>query len=217
MSVADAMLKGLAEIGIEDEKRQRKLEQEASLGLKDDGSNIATVFGYPYGFEATGDRILIAVDIFKSDYDCKECNGTGDIVGMCYCENTDRPGFAYSSVSESEPSFNIKCKQCKGDYQNYRSKEPCPACNGKGALLFLGKEDKILPTTGIIMSKGNGVAEPKYTIGVRVVFGKFSGTAIPTKATGVMFKFLREHEILGIIHNGEPVGSFNFVTPEGGE
>ena len=82
---------------------------------------------------------------------------------MCYCENTDRPGFAYSSVSESEPSFNIKCKQCKGDYQNYRSKEPCPACNGKGALLFLGKEDKILPTTGIIMSKGNGVAEPKYT------------------------------------------------------
>ena len=37
---------------------------------------------------------------------------------------------------------------------------------------------------------------------------------IPTKEPGIAFKFLREHEILGFIYNGEELGAFDFVVPE---
>lgn len=209
MSLEDAVQNGMQQ-----ELDEKKMQKEAALSLKIDDSNRASIYGYPYEFEATSDRVLIAVDIFKSDYDCKTCSGIGEVEGRCACENTSRPGYAYLAGLETEPLYNIKCKQCKGDFESYRTKEKCPDCNGKGALIFLGKADKILPTTGIIVSKGEAVKESRYSLGARVVFGKFSGTAIPTKAVGVMFKFLREHEILGIIYHGETLGTFNFIVPE---
>lgn len=197
-------------------QEKERLTNLGSVMVIDDDKNFATIPGFPYEFEAFGDKVLIAVDVFKSGYECKDCNGTGRIKEDCTCVKRGRPGFKYNAVAESEPAFNIKCPECQGDYESKHKDETCAVCKGNGALIIVPEASKDMCTTGVIVSVGDSLAQyPRLKNGVRVVFGRFSGTGLPTKAVGIMFKFLRVHEILGFIHKGEPLGSFDFVLPEG--
>lgn len=182
----------------------------------DDGSNEASIPGFPYRFKAQGDKILVAVDIFKSGYECKTCKGDGKISSHCPCEDSRRPGFKYAmddpKTVYTEAQSMAKCPECKGNYEQARKSIECPDCQGKCALLYLADESKSLPTTGVVVSKGAEVKWEDIKLNSRVLFGAYSGTMIPTRAPGVVFKVLREHEILLTISGGEDMAAFDFVT-----
>jgi co-chaperonin GroES (HSP10) len=180
----------------------------------DDGTNEAGIPGFPYKFRAQGDKILVSVDIYKSGYECKDCKGTGRIMSQCVCESTDRPGYKYDSMGVAiEPTRRdqTKCPVCKGDYLNLRINAVCSLCKGTGASLVIPDSAKSLPTTGVIVSVGSLVTNPELKNNTRVLFGAYTGVMIPTKAPGVVFKVLRDIEVLCIIKGGEDLAAFDFV------
>lgn len=205
------------------ERHQLKAVTTAGTIVVDDGTNEAKIPGFPYIFLAKGDNILVAVDIFKTGYECKTCHGTAKIKQACVCDTTDNPGFKYNldqlkevldtlgeTVAASRSA--MKCPECEGDYLSKRKEIPCPDCKGRGALLHTPDTSKTLPTTGVIVSLGSEVNPALgYKNGQRVLFGAYVGVMIPTKAPGVVFKVLRSLEILCEIKGGEDMANFDFV------
>jgi len=190
----------------------------------EDGSNKASIPGYPYAFLAHWDKVLVSVDIFKSGYECRECKGVGRIKSHCSCEDTDRPGYKYtkSQLAEFSSAFGsevsagraeIVCSNCAGFYHNHRIDITCPECKGKKSLLEIPDTSKVLPTTGVIVSRGEDVRSC-FKLGDRVLFGAYTGIMIPTKAPGICFKVLRDIELLCTIEGGEDMAAFDFVLPE---
>ena len=183
----------------------------AGVYVTDDETNEARIPGFPYIFKAQYDKILVAVDVFKSGYECKTCKGAKELEIRCPCEITTRPGFAYAEP-ENEVQALKKCKDCGGDYESARKSIPCPDCGGKGALIYLADESKNLPTTGVVVSMGSLVKNPDIQLNSRVLFGPYTGTMIPTRAPGVVFKVMRSEEVLCTIRGGEEMASFDFVS-----
>lgn len=88
----------LAEAAVEvfnrvDAENQLKSAQEIIL----DDSNEVAFPGYPYTFEALHEKILVAIDIFKSGYECKECKGKGKV-----------------EVKQGRDAAFIDCAACQG-------------------------------------------------------------------------------------------------------
>jgi co-chaperonin GroES (HSP10) len=186
--------------------------------IADDGSNECVIPGFPYRFKAQGDKLLVSVDVFKSGYECKTCKGAGTIKLSCLCEGTDRPGYKYSSSmleGLDDVMFDVRskmnCPSCGGDYLGARKDFTCTECNGKGALIWIPDQSKLLPTTGVIVSVGSEVTNAALKNHTRVLFGAYSGTMIPTKAPGVVFKVIRDIEVLLVIEGGEDLAAFDFV------
>jgi hypothetical protein len=81
----------------------RAMEEEAlkessrPTELKLDSSNKVAFPGFPYTFEAVNEQILISIDIFKSGYECKTCNGKRKI-----------------EVKQGREAAEIKCPDCNG-------------------------------------------------------------------------------------------------------
>jgi co-chaperonin GroES (HSP10) len=72
--------KSLAEGAIEIMQREEKVQKALALTeMILDGSNEVSFPGYPYFFEALGEKIIISVDVYKSGYECKDCGGKGSI------------------------------------------------------------------------------------------------------------------------------------------
>lgn len=200
------------------EREGIKATKMQGVEIADDGTNSCVIPGFPYRFIAQGDKLLVSVDVFKSGYECKTCKGEGRIKSHCPCEDTGRPGFKYSKAmleyapgSEFSAKIDIKCPECQGDFESKRVDIECPECNGKGALIWIPDQSKLLPTTGVIVSVGSEVQNPELKNHVRVLFGAYSGTMIPTKAAGVVFKVIRDIEVLLIIEGGEDLAAFDFV------
>lgn len=205
-------------------ERQLYATQTANTVVVQDGSNKVSIPGFPYIFSAKWDNILVSVDIYKSGYECKECKGVGRIKSHCSCEDTDRPGFRYTNsqleefqntlgVIVTDTRAHILCPSCSGDYITHRVDAPCAACGGKGALIYIPDQSKVLPTTGVIVSVGSS-ANPEFKCGMRVLFGAYTGVMIPTKAPGIAFKVIRDIQILCEIEGGEDMAAFDFVIPD---
>jgi co-chaperonin GroES (HSP10) len=204
-------------------ERSTKMVNTKNTIVLDDGSNEVTIPGFPYRFEAKGENVLVSVDIFKSGLECRTCKGMMRLKKECECESTDRPGFKYSKTqvadfandlgdSAAEGRMNMICPLCEGHFEEIRMDIECPDCKGKGTLLHIPETSKSLPTTGVIVSLGNKV-DPSYNYkrGQRVLFGQYTGVMIPTKAPGVVFKVLRQLEVLCEIKGGEDLANFDFV------
>jgi co-chaperonin GroES (HSP10) len=204
-------------------ERQLYATQTANTVVVQDGSNKVSIPGFPYIFSAKWDNILVSVDIYKSGYECKECKGSGSIKQHCSCENHDRPGYKYSNQVLDDLGFSdsnlalarkeIKCPECNGNYISHRVDAPCAACGGKGALIYIPDQSKVLPTTGVIVSVGSS-ANPEFKCGMRVLFGAYTGVMVPTKAPGIAFKVIRDIQILCEIEGGEDMAAFDFVVPD---
>src|SRR6266567_4619718 len=188
------------EAGKELVERQVLATQTKNTIVINDGSNEVSIPGFPYIFIAKGDKILVSVDVFKSGYECKECLGKGRIQDNCICESSDRPGFKYDSQGlaiEPERRKEMFCAFCGGDYLSKRIDKVCPSCEGKGALIYIPDQSKVLPTTGVVVSLGEKVDK---ALGIklhdRVLFSAYVGQMVPTRAPGVVFKIIRDIEIL---------------------
>ena len=200
------------ESGKELVERVHLATQTQNTIIVDDGTNEVVIPGYPYRFEARGDKVLVSVDIFKSGYECKTCKGTGKVKVHCACEDTKRPGFKYAEP-ESPAQELSKCSNCEGNFESKREDIVCPSCEGKTGLLIIPDAGKLLPTTGVIVSMGD-LVNPALGLKMhdRVLFGAYVGQMIPTKAPGVVFKAIRDIEIICTIKGGEDMASFDFVV-----
>lgn len=180
----------------------------------DDGTNEAGIPGFPYRFKAQGDKILVSVDIFKSGFECKECRGKGVIESDCICYLNGHEGKQYHSDNTeiTEVQRLMRCKMCGGDWESKHIRKECSACKGSGALLHIPDSGKVVPTTGVIVSVGSMVTNPELKNNTRVLFGAYTGVMIPTRAPGIVFKVLRDIEVLCIIKGGEDAAAFDFVN-----
>ena len=150
----------------------------------DPTSNKVQVPGHPYIMEATGDKILIAVDKYLSGYECKTCRGRTVLV--------EKVGF--------EPGVGQITKEVQ-----------CPDCKGKGHTLFIPETAKTLPTTGVVVSVGSEVKQKNIKPGVRILAGPYVGTMIPIKGGALNFKCMREHEVQLTIEGGDDLDAFDFI------
>lgn len=161
--------------------------------------------------------------------DCEEHDRPGFKYSKAMLEN--------APADLGEARSQILCPSCSGNFMEKRKEITCPDCNGKGALLHFADQAKLLPTTGVIVSLGEtviwkreiklflkkilprfihkhftGLGNDSLYIHNRVLFGAYSGTMIPTRAPGVVFKVIRDIEVLLIIEGGEELAAFDFIT-----
>ena len=214
----------LLDSGKEMVEREVIATQTKNIIVINDGSNEVTIPGYPYIFVSKGDRILVSVDVFKSGYECKECKGLGRIKDSCICEAGSRPGFKYDKeqlrgISDTlgadiaDSRGQMPCSVCGGDFLSKRVDKECEACKGKGALIWIPDQSKLLPTTGVIVSMGPKVdKELGLKLHDRILFGAYVGQMVPTRAPGVVFKIIRDIEVLCQIKGGDELAAFDFVT-----
>jgi len=206
------------------ERIEKENERKSTTEIVLDSSNKVQFPGFPYSFEALGEKILVSIDIFKSGYECKECKGKRTIKYLCPCEANDHAGLKYSeedlktitaTIGEDVALArqNLVCPECNGNYAEKRSEVMCPECKGMGALLVIPDISKNLPTTGIVVSIGKDCKNLDYKIGDRILFGPYAGSMIPTKA-GLMFKILDASQAWAKIEGGEELSAFEFILHE---
>jgi co-chaperonin GroES (HSP10) len=207
-----------------------------------DKSNKVSFPGFPYKFEALGEKIIVSIDIFKSGYECKECGGKGKITVKCHCELGEHSGLKYSAeelmtisnslgIEVAKAREALVCPECNGDYVSMRKQGPCPACKGIGHIVIIPETSKNLPTTGVVVSMGASCLTDTYDksryirdamgairplgfdIGDRILFGPYAGSMIPTRA-GLMFKVIDAVQAWCKIEGGEDLAAFDFIMRE---
>jgi hypothetical protein len=152
-----------------------------------DDSNVVQFPGFPYTFQAVGERVLVSVDIPLTGYECKVCKG--------------------------KKKIEIKGEFVVGEGRKTTFEE-CPECHGIGGLIVLPSESKRLPTHGVVLSMGaKAQAEAEFKVGDRVLFGEHTGTMIPT-AAGLMFKYFDYYGVALKIGGAADLAAFDFILTE---
>lgn len=99
--------------------------------------------------EASGNRLLVLEDEFRSGMECPACVGKRKIkspeLEELVCENCEGTG-------KSVISKEARCSRCKGTGRTI-----CEKCNGKGGLLVVAEQSERRPTTGQILSVGDEI------------------------------------------------------------
>jgi hypothetical protein len=204
---------------------QRADEEKAKVSAQEiilDNSNKVSFPGYPYLFEALHEKILVSIDIFKSGYECRVCEGKKRLLVQCECVTSGHPGFRYGrdELKEIETSLGkdiadarekMWCPSCGGNPKSKEHNDICEACKGRGCLLELPDNSKNLPTTGVVVSIGSVAREKSgYKVGDRILFGPYAGTMIPTKV-GLMFKVMDWYQAWCRIEGGNELAAFDFI------
>jgi co-chaperonin GroES (HSP10) len=203
---------------------EKENQAKASIEVILDNSNKVAFPGFPYKFEALGEKILVSIDIFKSGYECKICKGKKVIKYFCPCELNGHKGLKYSDDDLKTVAAtlgedialarqNLVCPECNGEYELKREEKNCEDCKGLGTLLHIPDISKNLPTTGIVVSIGSACKGLSYKIGDRILFGPYAGSMIPTKA-GLMFKIIDATQAWARIEGGEDLSAFEFIIQE---
>jgi co-chaperonin GroES (HSP10) len=99
--------------------------------------------------EASGNRILVLEDEFRSGMECPACVGKRKIkspeLEELVCENCEGSG-------RSMISKEARCSRCKGTGRTI-----CEKCKGKGGVLIVAEQSERRPTTGQILSIGSEI------------------------------------------------------------
>ncbi len=133
------------------------------------------------------DNVMILEDQFKSSYDCKECDGTGEKKIKCLmCDGTGEVLIEDVEWGEKKTT----CGRCDG--KGFRI-ESCKACNGKGALLEIPDIAKARPTSGTIVCRGPECNV--YKLGDRVAYTGYTGQLLPFRGNNRL-RVMSEKEVL---------------------
>jgi co-chaperonin GroES (HSP10) len=79
------------------ERIQEEDLAKSSQEIKLDDTNKVSFPGYPYTFEALNEKILVSIDIFKSGYECKVCQGKKTV-----------------EIKQGRETVQETCSACKG-------------------------------------------------------------------------------------------------------
>lgn len=157
----------------------------------------AMIRGTNLGFFPILDRLIIEEDTFRTGYECKQCDGIGEIL-CTECAGTKKLA---KRIFDSETgqffvdhnsSQALECTNC--DISGYII---CPNCNGKGASIVIPEMSMRRPTTGIVRAIGDAVK--LFAIGDHVMYGNHAGHLLDFRKKKVVIKILREDEILCLI------------------
>lgn len=162
-----------------------------------------------FAIEASGDRLIIEEDKFRTGTECKTCDGEGHL-------NVECPNCKGTKLDDGEV-----CRACFVRGVGPIGYEPCTDCRGAGGLIVAPDTAKMRPTSGTIRSvgrdantddKGRMITEsdgttPWLKIGDRVIYALFAGTAMEFKQRGVC-RILHKNEIIGKLYGLENVGKF---------
>lgn len=132
-------------------------------------------------FWALADRILIQEDEFKSGHECPSCDGKGRTAcPECHGEGKYQ-------IEGHERS----CANCES-----KGTTVCTDCEGKGGLIIVPETAQRRPTTGKIVSVGDGVKYLK--LGDSVLYSNFAGYVVDLDRAGVKvtLRILHESEVL---------------------
>lgn len=185
-----------------------------------DGSNKVSFPGFPYTFEALGEKILVSLDAFKSGYECRKCKGKGKIEVPCACMSTDRPKYRYDTeaLKEIRTSLGAEvaltregmvCPICSSS--DWTGVVVCPDCEGKTATLIIPETAKILSSSGVVVSMGaEARLKAAFKVGDRILFGHHSGSLIPTKSN-LMFKQLDWYQAWVKVEGADDLDAFDFI------
>lgn len=147
---------------------------------------------------AVGTNIIVKEDRFKTGYECKVCDGTCRSKVTCPRCKGEKTVKAQSLDEKSEGL--VPCKACciLSDTGNMIPSGfiPCETCKGKGGSLVVPQESMRRPSSGVIVSTGNGVLERKC--GERVLYSNHAGHAMNFKQKTV-FRIMHEHEVLSLL------------------
>jgi len=142
---------------------------------------------------ASGDRVIILEDEFRSGYECLRCLGK-QIVECEQCNGT----------GQSTINNTLRCSKCEG-----KKRISCPDCQGKGVEkggLIVPDASERRPTTGKIVSVGPKVEE--FVVGETVIYPDFVGHVhdlgtgkfdVANKEIMAVVRTIRESEILSHI------------------
>jgi co-chaperonin GroES (HSP10) len=161
-------------------RRDKETREKYSVDYKvDEEKNMVLVVGGKIALRAIEDKIIVLLDKFRSGYECKMCDGTGEGRRCRDCKN-------------GVNSRGFTCKICEGNPDRWVGKS-CPECRGKGSSIIIPDSAKALPTSGTIVSVGPECT--KRRLGQRIVFGAHVGFFLPFKGN-VRLRMMREYEPL---------------------
>lgn len=145
-----------------------------------------------------GDNIMILEDEFKSSYDCRTCQGAGKLRSNCLkCDSTGKLDAKGMALPKEAHDF-VVCGLCDGF--GYKDID-CSACNGKGAIVEIPKEQRKKPTSGTIVSIGPDVKI--YKVSDRVCYSNYIGNFLPFNDQD-RIKIMREHEAMCLLEDVDP-------------
>lgn len=147
---------------------------------------------------ATGTNIIVREDRFKTGYECKVCEGS--CISKSVCPRCKGSKVVPSSSLDDKSEGLTMCKACRvmSDTGSMIAKGfiPCATCAGKGGSVIVPQESMRRPSSGVIVSTGNGVLERKC--GERVLYSNHAGHAMNFKQKTV-FRIMHEHEVLSLL------------------
>src|SRR6516225_8505324 len=156
------------------------------------GTSTATEQGWskiwyqagPVKFAASGDRLLIVEDKFRSGYECRTCEGTGKLA----CTECGGTGSYFRG------DHKFKCSSCEGT-----GVIVCLVCKGKGGTLVVPETSQRRPSTGKVVSVGEKVKH--FAVGESVLYSNFAGHAmdIPMGGETIVLRILHESELLAVV------------------
>lgn len=150
-----------------------------------------TVIEGRLAMKATGDRIIILEDRFRTGYECKGCDGAGFLSGVCkYCNGE------LIIVSDREDIDDRACSNCMRDGRP-TGKELCPSCKGHGATIIVPQTSERASTSGRVMSCGPLCKY--YKVGDHVLYGSYAGTKITFQQKNIV-RIASEDEIIALLY-----------------
>lgn len=164
-----------------------------------DDSNQVSFPGYPYKFEAQYEKILVSVDIFKTGYECKGCEGKKHI-----------------EVKQGRESTFVECPICNGMGATLILPETSKNLPTTGVIVSMGWEAKeklkyrVYPRWWYYLLPFMKRYAYHLNIGDRVLFGPYAGTMIPTKI-GLMFKYMDWYLGVVKIEGADDMSAFDFI------
>ena len=154
--------------------------------------NVAVCPQLNCSFQPLGDRVIVEEDIYRTGYECEECQGERT-VGCSLCGGS---GIGPEDSKVLKEALRA-CPQCMGV-----KKVTCRKCNGKGVKaggLAMPETSERRVTTGTIVAVGPDVKNPFIRNGAKIIYPFFSGIDVKYK-NRPLIRFIYEKEITAIIY-----------------
>jgi len=172
------------------------------ITIEKDGEQYA-VINREVALLATGDRVFIKEDPFRTGNECPTCDGLGH--DNTICKNCNGTGY---DKADSDRGDCIICAVGNAGLRKTLKHTLCNTCKGSGTTSIIIPEDsERRPSSGVIISIGpdvnfhSSIAEgrqylgPRLKVGDRVLYSNYAGTTMNFKGKDAI-RIIRQDEVM---------------------